>query len=643
MKNVSKVASKQDCNYAINQGNSNETSIKLTEEMVSMFDLPKPDNQQYDVTLKIFRDDLYKMLAYIVSNLPLYDKKGELVYFSVKFYNNKLTEISDFFGKDDSKDYPVKLLNNKSRSACIQGFPSGLNIRDFLVENYTKISFVENGQVVEMHLAPTNRAIGKAENSPIDERKKNFKQYLYTPGTFDTTGTPGKYWNHVAVEQYMQRIEFVWKILSDILGHDTKNLFELADVKLAEKLYNKVKQDPGNAYGNKLASAVCKKYLEFLKGPSKQSSGEFAIEFPELPLQMITYGAPGTGKSFITDLECQKYQKEQTVRTTFHPDTDYASFVGAYKPTKDEDGNITYEFVPQHFMQAYIKAWKDRTKPVFLIIEEINRGNCAQIFGDIFQLLDRNEDGLSTYAIVPDKDIKKFIIDSQISAEEIYNNAQTEDISDKISNGDLMLLPSNLYIWATMNTSDQSLFPMDSAFKRRWEWKYVKIAEGVKRDSNNVPEKDANGKPIPLKWQIELDKDTKVDWWRFVCAINARIPEMTDSADKQLGYFFSKAKDGIISAEMFVSKVIFYLWNDVFKLSGFEDTKLFTYTEKDAVHTITFPDFYNEDNEVNTKVLKHFVMNVLNYNVSDDKKVDFFANSNEENQEDNQSNNNQAE
>ena len=170
------------------------------------------------------------------------------------------------------------------------------------------------------------------------------------------------------------------------------------------------------------------------------------------------------GNSYVEDEE----KKKRSIRTTFHPDTDYASFVGCYKPVKDDEDNkkIVYEFVPQAFTDAYVAAWSDLEHPYYLIVEEINRGNCAQIFGDLFQLLDR-KNGKSEYKIKADKDLAKYLCEAK--------DKDGQDVlmdKDGIKDGKLCL-PANLHILATMNTSDQSLFPMDSAFKRRWDWEYI--------------------------------------------------------------------------------------------------------------------------------------------------------------------------
>ena len=248
------------------------------------------------------------------------------------------------------------------------------------------------------------------------------------------------------------------------------------------------------------------------------------------PLQQIFYGAPGTGKSHkVKELT----GKDNVVRTTFHPDSDYSTFVGAYKPTSIEvpmrdvtgkvivengqkvtENRIVYEFIEQAFLKAYIKAWKmyaedeNNPKKQYLVIEEINRGNCAQIFGDLFQLLDRGDNGFSEYPIDADKDIQKHLAkafkDMAYLEAPAIGEMSAEETARAIRNGEKLILPSNLYIWATMNTSDQSLFPIDSAFKRRWDWQYVPIHDGRKG------------------WQIEAD-GKRYDWWQFVDAMNDKI------------------------------------------------------------------------------------------------------------------------
>ena len=370
-------------------------------------------------------------------------------------------------------------------------------------------------------------------------------------------------------------------------------------------------------------SILYKNFLQFFKSVlptvSVNQDKEHLQTDVDLPLQQIYFGAPGTGKSHeIKD----QIKKHKSFRITFHPDTDYSSFVGAYKPTsvevpmlttlgekaipvKDMEGNpltenkIIYTYVKQAFLNAYIEAWKEREnenpQPVFLVIEEINRGNCAQIFGDIFQLLDRNNAGFSDYAVVPDTDLSRHVrkdLESLAIADKEEINALYEeceaDMVDKVLKGEVLLLPNNLYIWATMNTSDQSLFPIDSAFKRRWDWKYIKIANAQKN------------------WQIKVGTKN-YDWWQFVQAINYFVFDATQSEDKNLGYFFAKAKDSIINAETFVSKVIFYLYTDVFKDYGFSGD-IFRGTNGEEM---TFQSFYNADGSPCEAQIACFIENVI--------------------------------
>lgn len=350
------------------------------------------------------------------------------------------------------------------------------------------------------------------------------------------------------------------------------------------------------------------------------------------PLQVIYYGAPGTGKSFTID---DKTDDKNSVRTTFHPDSDYASFVGAYKPTMENvpinsiygesvqfatgknghpgtEKKIVYKYVPQAFLKAYVAAWSNLDTPYFLIIEEINRGNCAQIFGDLFQLLDRNNAGSSSYAIHADEDITQFLssdskgfaslFDEQkdaIRAFELHkDNGKTQAVGQDILNGKLLLLPPNLYIWATMNTSDQSLFPIDSAFKRRWNWKYMPI------EYHPIDKKTQQ----PIDWNFQIG-DNIYSWGQFLSKINPEIYTLTESSDKQMGYFFAKADNttGIISEEVFLNKVLFYLWTDVFK--DF-DVSSELFKNKKANRSFRFTDFF-EDPEALGNFIDNFNLDVV--------------------------------
>lgn len=363
--------------------------------------------------------------------------------------------------------------------------------------------------------------------------------------------------------------------------------------------------------------------------------------------QIIYYGAPGTGKSHKIKAQLEGVSKENIFRTTFHPDSDYSAFVGAYKPTMEKpkdkiyakgeliskltemkEGGVTYSpqkfgakywrslkqlnlsdkkdilqacgmsdnytvefdkgvavgeeylacsnesriiysFVPQAFLNAYIQAYIKPEEKVYLIIEEINRGNCAQIFGDLFQLLDRDANGKSEYSIKADADLRAFL-EEKLG----YDNPG-------IADGELCL-PSNLYIYATMNTSDQSLFPIDSAFKRRWDWEY---------------------EPIKYKntaWKIVID-GTEYSWVSFQRIVNEKILRANSSEDKMLGDYFVNPSGGVITAKVLLNKILFYLWNDVCK-DGEGD--IFKVSETEDV---SFSELYGENGTATLKQMMSYL------------------------------------
>ncbi len=398
----------------------------------------------------------------------------------------------------------------------------------------------------------------------------------------------------------------------------TKELQDIIDSLNNNEEFKQYEKTGSYQYSNAL-----KTYMRFLCAKEIFSNEAKKVKLPSnLTLQQIYYGAPGTGKSkTIKDLTFG----ESVIRTTFHPDSDYASFVGTYKPITEEvtlrdcygkkvideetnevvkEERIAYKFIPQAFLEAYVEAWKKlgSSKKQYLIIEEINRGNCAQIFGDLFQLLDRNEYGFSDYPIVADKDMQKYL-EKEFAGWEITNKDEINQLYGEanmvslIMKGERLVLPSNLYIWATMNTSDQSLFPIDSAFKRRWDWKYVPIREGRDKETN-----------APLNWYINTG-DKQYKWWSFISKVNKLIGSLTNSEDKKLGYFFCKAKDGEIDADLFVSKVIFYLWNDVFKDYGFDDKDF----QDEEGKILSFDRFYEDKNgktNVDIAIVEQFLENL---------------------------------
>ncbi|MCQ2091167.1 MAG: AAA family ATPase [Fibrobacter sp.] len=284
-------------------------------------------------------------------------------------------------------------------------------------------------------------------------------------------------------------------------------------------------------------------------------------------------------RSYIEFLKISK-----VYRTTFHPDYDYAQFVGSYKPKK-ENGQITYSFVPQVFAKAYAAAWKNLNQPVYLVIEEINRGNCAQIFGDLFQLLDR-KNGESEYPINADADFGQWLVDeAKVPKHEYDENGCVK-----------IMLPPNFNILATMNTSDQSLFPMDSAFKRRFDWEYVPI----------------DYKKTEADFTIVIG-DKKYRWLDFLKKVNADIYIATESEDKQMGEFFVKPSDGkTIDLPTFCSKVLFYLWDSVYKDDD-QNKKVFRFDWKfdgeEKNRPVTFQSLF-EDEKTKIAIVQKMMENL---------------------------------
>lgn len=289
----------------------------------------------------------------------------------------------------------------------------------------------------------------------------------------------------------------------------------------------------------------------------------------------IVFGAPGTGKSYMLKKDCEKLMDGTTgtyERVTFYPDYVYSHFIGAYKPVTDDNGlEIKYDFVPGPFMRVYVDALKsgrtDNPQPHLLLIEELNRAKVATVFGDIFQLLDRDETGMSEYEIQTSEDVRRYLTRELGGEPEAYKKLK---------------IPDNMFIWATMNSADQGVFPMDTAFKRRWNFEYLGINE------NN---EEIKGKVILGKESYEIE----VEWNKLRKAINEKLSEdFKVNEDKLIGpYFLSKniietisdTDDTIANSDKFINafknKVIMYLYEDAAKQSKhklFEGCKVYNYS-----------------------------------------------------------------
>ena len=476
----------------------------------------------------IYKNDFIKCLCGIVaSDVRLY--YGRVVHVPTnKWFYEQIEIINKFFGDKDTKEYSMNvLLRPDGRNYFNDLNNAGFNIREYLVQDHTKITFTSNAaggfdMRLSMGKVPFERTGEEESVTAAFEREVRFRAYLKSADISARTLR-----NYVTCLKSKHLV----KVVADVTGLILSSLYECTDIDLIEKMMLSESFKSLNIKNHNVFSAAINKYISFLRLPEPVGAE------PEDPRRnVIYYGAPGTGKSYTVN---NKTLGKSNTRITFHPDTDHAAFVGSYKPIKGEDGRISYEYVPQAFVKAYVMAWNNPTKRHYLIIEEINRGGCAQIFGDIFQLLDRDGEGFSKYPIDVDTDLARYI----------GENIENPDYIDFVGDYNKIILPDNLYIYATMNTSDQSLFPMDSAFKRRWDWTYVPI---------NM--EDAAG------FTIKLDDGTIYEWGVFLKEINSRIQELTASEDKQIGNrFVTTADDKIINSDQFRSKVMFYLWTELYK------------------------------------------------------------------------------
>ena len=520
MQQLSKIVTRQDANFKLSPSASNETSINLSKEISALI-----SDESGDATFTLYKSDFIKALSALCLIPKIYLKKEQQPSNLWNIFRDLSQQIEVQFGDAETSQYTINHFKREDGRAYFNNLKSanGFNLRAFLVEQFAVLTF---------------------------ERTEDGK-------------------------------------LSIRLNIDAPKQKETPHINIVE-------EEP----------------------------------IIDEPLQQILFGAPGTGKSHTINSDAN-ITEQNSIRTTFHPDSDYSTFVGCYKPTKKEqskgvltplndlisiskeqstteqrvkfiskyaesikaaakenglsdnriirdtnyfgwnsdtylmnflneileerakidDSEITYDFTPQAFTNAYVAAWKDLDNPFYLIIEEINRGNCAQIFGDIFQLLDRDEHGYSSYKTTPDQDLANYI-------REQFTDTDIDDAD--VKSGKKMQLPPNLHIWATMNTSDQSLFPIDSAFKRRWDWRYIPI------DYTDRGHFIACG-------------DTQYSWADFLQKVNDRVESVTQSEDKKLGYWFmgNGAEQKEITIDRFVSKVIFYLWNDVFKDFGKSGNTIF--------------------------------------------------------------------
>ena len=662
---ITKRIHSQDAYYKLSPKNSGETSLNLSNEILQLITPTLSKDSETSISFTIYRADYLKALGAIVNCSPLYitsSTSSTVVSSDPNVFIKDFQAICSFFGSDDKKTYTVNLIYRKDGRIYLNALEdknSKFNIRHFLLEERSVLEFDKDDSSVTIRLK-----LDSFEN--VDLSQKNVTELIISEKNLTSFV--------LSVIQYLDKIDgldaivpyagssspikvskrstfkltgmFLESTLDDVkernLGHTRwfEDQFRLGDRNVFLSTQWNANGDYQLTLDDFIKMIQCCYGTEYIykTGPNGEHqlfhvSRKINNDLKGYPLQQIFYGAPGTGKSHRIKEIIQEHgidEKEQVIRTTFHPDSDYSTFVGCYKPImksvpqtyvvegkekpvidivtsqQSQKDEIVYDYTPQAFVQAYTKAWTNPSKPIILVIEEINRGNCAQIFGDIFQLLDRGDNHVSEYEIKPDKALEDYLKSYFAAIEDV-------EIPEQIKAGEIMKLPANLFIWATMNTSDQSLFPIDSAFKRRWEWKYIKIAWPYKKNEDGTFKTNGNGDRIHFNYSIEGGHD----WWKFLQQINAIIDKMTNSADKQLGYFFAKAKDDIITYDTFVSKVCFYLWNDIFKTYALDEQQsdLFSYTDNEGKKKqLTFPAFYDGDGNVIKEVAEAFIGNVMRWN-----------------------------
>lgn len=301
------------------------------------------------------------------------------------------------------------------------------------------------------------------------------------------------------------------------------------------------------AYTNRAENTLALSKVE-IKNLESGEEGNHSIDTEGLPHNLIYFGAPGTGKSYTLNEKAKQFDEDKVERVTFHPDYTYAQFVGTLKPHSgvnvEGKHEIYYAFTPGPFIDTYVNALNDPDHKYLLIIEELNRANPAAVFGDVFQLLDRDAQGSSDYPVKTSEDLKQYLAEKLLPSKP---SGEREEIASNLS------LPSNMYIWATMNSADQGVFPMDTAFKRRWDFQYM----------------DINGNEDAIKDMVlPLGKTQKsVKWNDMRRAINKVMQEARINEDKFLGPFFidPDLADDDNFVEMFKSKVLLYLVEDAAK------------------------------------------------------------------------------
>ncbi len=432
-------------------------------------------------------------------------------------------------------------LPKKSEGKLTSCYP--LTDEENLMYLYKKYYYTDS----EMQIEDINN-----DEDPEERNKRLFKYWMSIQVNPEGDSNAGEPYNSNVINSYVSNIQNT--PLPMLAKKSVFYTTEIAQVQtIIEVLDNSEKKN------NTKRSAI-KKYLQYLIATKEDYmplifNTDIKTKYER---NRIVFGAPGTGKSYGLKNDCEKLMADTVgtyERVTFHPDYTYSQFVGTYKPVMDVDGkSIRYDFVPGPFMRVYVDALKsgrtDAPQPHLLLIEEINRARVAAVFGDVFQLLDRDDDGVSEYEIQASEDIRRYL---------------AKELGGTADNYKKIRIPNNMFIWSTMNSADQGVFPMDTAFKRRWNFEYLGINENEEQ-IQNVGKILLPGSEEPIEWNA-LRK-----------AINDKMSssDFKINEDKLMGPFFlakrviASDENGLIIdadgfSDAFKSKVIMYLYEDAVK------------------------------------------------------------------------------
>lgn len=523
-----------------------------------------------------------------IANTPLPNVDGKSV-----FYTNETADVENVIEILDHSERK----NNTQRSAVRKYL-------QYLIETSDKAQYeaVLDHGLFGMHIKRENNALsdedphicigwsGLGDLSDVDSREElsalyDGKYEKNSRGKGQDVGQIWRFLHDMNVGDYVifaeHSVFHIGRIASDYYYDDSENPNQSSDYtnirkvrwlkknisrnELSDNMHHSLKTAMSVWTLNDYKSAV----VDLLRGTYvKDGTAGREAEYQELIFNTgftseyernrIVFGAPGTGKSYGLKEDCAKLMKDKDgsyERVTFHPDYSYSQFVGTYKPVMDMDGkSIKYDFVPGPFMRVYVEALKsgrtENPQPYLLLIEEINRAKVAAVFGDVFQLLDRDDDGVSEYEIQASEDIRRYLADKLGGSPDHYQKIR---------------IPDNMFIWSTMNSADQGVFPMDTAFKRRWNFEYLGI---------NEKEETISG----IGKIMLAGSDEAIEWNILRRAINAKMSseQFKINEDKLMGPFFLSRKiiasdetgmvtDAAKFIDAFKSKVIMYLYEDALK------------------------------------------------------------------------------